>query len=75
VRRKKNEGLIPGHQQAVKLVTGRMAVQQLKTVRTGAVCVIMAWPLGIEGRKHFSAACLYQDDALCAVAKATWIKV
>jgi hypothetical protein len=68
-------GFASGFPTAGKLVTGRMAVQRLKTVRTGAVCVIMAWPLAIEGRKHFSAACLYQDDELCAVAKATWIKV
>jgi hypothetical protein len=58
-----------------KLVTGRMAVQQLKSIRTGAGCVLMSWPLGVEGRKHFSAACLYQDEELRAVAKATWIRI
>jgi hypothetical protein len=57
------------------LVTGRLAVEQLKPIRTGAACVLMSWPLGIEGRKHFSAACLYQNEELCAVAKATWVRL
>jgi hypothetical protein len=52
-----------------------MAVQQLKPIHTEAGCVLMSWPLGIEGRKHFSAACLYQDGELRAVARATWIKI
>lgn len=68
-------GFAAGFPTAGKLVTGRLAVQQLKNIRTGAGCVLMSWPLGIEGRKHFSAACLYQDEELCAVARATWIKV
>ena len=68
-------GFAAGFPTAGKLVTGRLAVQQLKEIRTGAGCLLMSWPLGIEGRKHFSAACLYQDDELCAVARATWIRI
>lgn len=68
-------GFASGFPVAGKLVTGRLAVQQLKSIRTGAGCVLMSWPLGVEGRKHFSAACLYQDEALCAVARATWIRI
>ena len=68
-------GFAAGFPTAGKLVTGRLAVQQLKSIRTGAGCVLMSWPLGIEGRKHFSAACLYQDEELCAVARATWIRI
>lgn len=68
-------GFAAGFPRAGKLVTGRMAVQQLKGIRTGEGCVLMAWPLGIEGRKHFSAACLYQDEELRAVARATWIRL
>lgn len=68
-------GFAAGFPLAGKLVTGRLAVQQLKGIRTGASCLLMSWPLGIEGRKHFSAACLYQDEELCAVARATWIKI
>jgi hypothetical protein len=68
-------GFAAGFPTAGKLVTGRLAVQQLKAIRTGTGCVIMSWPLGIDGRKHFSAACLYQNDELCAVARATWIRL
>lgn len=68
-------GFASGFPSVGKLVTGRLAVEQLKDIRTEESCVLMAWPLGVEGRKHFSAACLYQNDVLCAVAKATWIKI
>jgi hypothetical protein len=68
-------GFAAGFPMAGKLVTGRLAVEQLKSIRTGAGCVLMSWPLGIEGRKHFSAACLYQNEDLCAVARATWIGI
>lgn len=67
-------GFAAGFPTAGRLVTGRLAVQQLKPIRIGESCVLMSWPLGIEGRKHFSAACFYQQDQLCAVARATWIK-
>ncbi len=68
-------GFASGFPTAGKLVTGRLAVQQLGPIRTGAGCVLMSWPLGVEGRKHFSAACLYQCEQLCALAKATWIRI
>jgi hypothetical protein len=68
-------GFAAGFPTVGTLVTGRLAVQQLKGIRTGASCVLMSWPLGIDGRKHFSAACLYQDDELCAMAKATWVRI
>lgn len=68
-------GFAAGFPTAGTLVTGRLAVQQLKTIRTGSGCVLMSWPLGIEGRKHFSAACLYQNEVLCAAARATWIRI
>ena len=68
-------GFAAGFPTAGKLVTGRLAVQQLESIRTGRECVLMSWLLGVEGRKHFSAACLYQDEKLRAVARATWIRI
>lgn len=68
-------GFASGFPTAGTLVTGRLAVQQLKPIHTGSGCVLMSWPLGVEGRKHFSAACLYQNNGLCAVAKATWVRI
>ena len=59
-----------------KLVTGRLAVHQIAPVRAGEECVIMSWPLAIEGRKHHAAAALYgEDHTLRTTAKATWIKL
>jgi len=68
-------GFASGFPLVGKLVTGRLAVQQLADILTETSCVLMAWPLGVEGRKHFSAACLYQDQKLRAVARATWIRL
>jgi hypothetical protein len=59
-----------------KLVTGRLAVHQIAPVRAGEHCVIMSWPLSIEGRKHHAAAALYgEGKTLRTTAKATWIKL
>jgi hypothetical protein len=68
-------GFAAGFPAAGKLVTGRLAVEQLRPVHAGKSCLLLSWPLGIEGRKHFSAACLYQHEMLCAVARATWIRL
>jgi hypothetical protein len=58
------------------LVTGRLAVHQIAPVRAGEHCVIMSWPLGIEGRKHHAAAALYgEDKTVRTTARATWIKL
>lgn len=57
------------------LVTGRLAVKQLEPIRVGEPCVVLSWPLAVEGRKHFSAACLYQKGEPRAVARATWIRL
>ena len=68
-------GFAAGFPMAGKLVTGRLAVEQLQPISVGESCLLMSWPIGIEGRKHFSAACLYQHKKLCAVARATWIRL
>jgi len=39
-------------------------------------CVVVGWPLGIDGRKRFSAAAVFRDSGeLLAVGRATWIEV
>lgn len=67
-------GFAAGFPMAGKLVTGRLAVDQMRPIRVGERCLLLSWPLGVEGRKHFSAACLYQNEAICAIARATWIR-
>jgi hypothetical protein len=68
-------GFAAGFPTAGKLVTGKLAVEQLQPIRVGERCLLLSWPLRIEGRKHFSAACLYQNQEPCAVARATWIRL
>ena len=68
-------GFASGFPVAGKLVTGRLAVEQLQPILIGELCLLLSWPLGVEGRKHFSAACLYQNQKPCAVARATWIRL
>ena len=68
-------GFAAGFPVAGKLVTGRLAVEQLESIKVGERCLLLSWPLGVEGRKHFSAACLYQNQRPCAVARATWIRL
>jgi hypothetical protein len=69
-------GFAGGFPWAGKLVTGRLAVQHLAAVKAGEPHVVVSWPLGWEGRKSHAAAALYNGSGeLCAIAKATWIKV
>lgn len=59
-----------------KLVTGRLAADIRDKVRSGEKCVLLSWPTGVEGRKHFaSAALIGEDGSQKALARATWIKL
>jgi hypothetical protein len=68
-------GFAAGFPVVGKLVTGRLAMEQLQPIKVGELCLLLSWPVGVEGRKHFSAACLYHNQKLCAVARATWIRL
>lgn len=57
-------------------VLGRIAARVDRVPQPGAPHVIMSWLLGNEGRKVFSASAIYDGDAeLCAIARATWIRL
>lgn len=69
-------GFACGFSSAGTLVTGRLAVKLRASVRIGERCVLLSWPLGIDGRKHHAAAALIGEDGTArAEAKATWIKL
>ncbi len=58
------------------LVTGRLAVEQVLPVYALRPYVVTSWPVGSEGRKFHAEAALHDSDgALCAKARATWIKL
>ena len=56
-------------------VLGRIAARIDRRPAVGAPVVALSWPLGLDGRKLFSASALYEGDELLAVARATWISV
>lgn len=59
-----------------KLVTGRLGVTIVASVKAGQQHVLVSWRTGNEARKAFaSAALLNAYGAVCAYAQATWIRL
>ena len=52
---------------------GRMAAEVHEVPEPGDRCVVVAWPIGHEGRKGFAGTALYRDKELLARARQTWI--
>ena len=57
-----------------EVVLGRMTAQVHRLPATGDECVVVAWPLGEEGRKLHAGTALYSATGeLLALARQTWI--
>jgi len=57
-----------------EVLLGRMAAELRRLPATGERCVVVAWPLGEDGRKLFAAtALLGEHGELLARARQTWI--
>lgn len=57
------------------LVLGRLAARVEALPRAGERCVVVAWPLGDEGRKAYAGTALYGEGGrLLGIARATWIE-
>ena len=53
---------------------GRFAVEIEELPAPGERCIVLAWPLGEEGRKLYAGTALYGEGGrLLARARATWI--
>jgi hypothetical protein len=52
---------------------GRMTGEVLDVPRPGDRCVVVAWPLGRDGRKGFAGTAIFRGDELLARARQTWI--
>jgi hypothetical protein len=52
---------------------GRMAAEVHDVPEPGDRCVVVAWPIGHEGRKGFAGTALYRGNELLARARQTWI--
>ena len=52
---------------------GRMTGEVFEVPRSGDRCVVVAWPLGREGRKGFAGTAVYRGGEVLARARQTWI--
>jgi hypothetical protein len=58
-----------------EVVLGRMAARVLHVPEAGERCVVVAWPLGEDGRKLHAGTALFSSDGdLLALARQTWIE-
>jgi hypothetical protein len=58
-----------------EVVLGRMAAEIVRLPEAGEQCVVLAWPLGEDGRKlHAATALQSADGEVLAVARQTWIQ-
>ena len=58
-----------------EVLLGRMAAEVRRLPEEGERCVVIAWPLGEDGRKLFAGtALLSADGEPLAVARQTWIQ-
>jgi hypothetical protein len=57
-----------------EVVLGRMTVRVARVPDVGEACVVVAWPLGEDGRKLFAGTALFAADGeLLALARQVWI--
>ncbi len=58
------------------MVLGRMAAKTAHPVSAGEKCVVIGWPIAVDGRKHFAGTALFsQSGDLAGIAKSTWISL
>jgi hypothetical protein len=57
------------------VVLGRLAARVDRAPQAGERCVVVAWPLETEGRKHGAGTALFDDSGeLLGIARALWIE-
>lgn len=55
------------------VVLGRLSVEIVEPLEVANRYVVVAWPLGSEGRKRFAGTAIFSDEQkLCALGRATW---
>lgn len=61
---------------AQKMLLGSLTARIDRPVSVGEDCIVVAWPLGSDGRKHRAATALYGEDGECAArGLAVWIEL
>jgi hypothetical protein len=62
--------------EGVAIVLGELCASIVGIARAGEQCVVAAWPLDAQGRKHFAGTAIFGDAGQpIAFAKATWVEV
>jgi hypothetical protein len=57
-------------------VLGELCASLVGDVKAGEECIVMGWPLGVEGRKRFAGTAVFgADGRRIAYARAIWIEV
>jgi len=58
------------------IVLGQLTARIESRVNAGQHCIVIGWPIGVDGRKHFAGSAVFDEKGgLIAIAKATWIEV
>jgi hypothetical protein len=61
---------------ATSMVLGQLAAHITHRLRSGDRTVVVGWPIGADGRKHYAGTAVFSEDgALCGKASATWIEL
>lgn len=62
--------------ESIPALLGRICAVTVRPIRAGERTTIVAWPIGVDGRKLHSASALFAaDGGLTAYAKMTWIAI
>lgn len=58
------------------IVLGELCASIVRDVSPGDALMVVAWPIGVNGRKRFAGSAIYTaEGALVAKARATWIEI
>jgi len=58
------------------IVLGELVAEITGAARSGDTLIACAWPIDVDGRKHFAGTAIFSTDGeLVARAKATWIEI
>lgn len=58
------------------IVLGELCVEIIRDIPVGQECVVCAWPIATEGRKHLAGSAIFSTEGeRVAKARATWIEI
>jgi hypothetical protein len=62
--------------EGMTIVLGQQSARICGSVRAGEKCVVIGWPINVEGRKHMSRSTVFSETGkVVATGRSTWIEV